>query len=222
MTSRLRCVLFDLDGTLIDSAPDLGGALNQLRLEQGLDAMPLSALRPWCSQGARGLIRAGFDLGEDAPGFPALRDRFLALYAARLDRESAAFPGIDALLGSLEGRGIDWGVVTNKPRRFAEPLMNGLGYGAHMACLVAGDDTLHPKPAPDPLLAACRATGHAPADCLYVGDDRRDIDAARAAGMPVVAAAWGYIAADDDIDDWRADAVLGTPEALAARLAATH
>lgn len=218
MNPAPRCVLFDLDGTLIDTAPDLGGALNDLRIAQGLSALPLSALRPYCSQGARGLIRAGFQLDDDAPAYPALHERFLVLYSQRLDRASRAFAGIEALLAGLEARGASWGVVTNKPRRYAEPLMQSLGYASRMACLVAGDDVAQPKPAPDALLAACALTGHAPMQCLYVGDDRRDIDAARAAGMPVVAAAWGYIAADDDIEDWRADAVIPTPQALADRL----
>jgi 2-phosphoglycolate phosphatase len=217
-SATIRCVLFDLDGTLIDTAPDLGGALNQLRVEEGHAPMPLEALRPYCSQGARGLIGVGFGIDAEDPRFPPLRDRFLALYSACLDQESKAFDGIDDMLSSFEQRGIAWGVVTNKPRRYAEPLMAALGYAPRMACLVAGDDTVNPKPAPDPLLAAGRATGIPAEASLYVGDDRRDITSARAAGMPVLGAGWGYIAADDDIHDWGADAVMDRPEQVTAHV----
>lgn len=211
-----RCLLFDLDGTLADTAPELAAAINAMRVEDGLDALTPDVLRPVCSAGARGLVGRAYGVDAEDDRFPALRERFLTRYGNGLVAQSKPFEGVDALLSTLEANGVLWGIVTNKPRAYAEPLVTALGWNDRCAALVAGDDAARPKPAPDPLLLACEQLGLAPAECLYIGDDPRDITAARAAQMPSVAVSWGYVEEAPPLTNWGADRVCGAPHDLTA------
>lgn len=207
----IRAVLFDLDGTLADTAPDLAAALNLLLGEQGRRPVPLELTRPLTSAGARGMLEAGFGIAPGAPEYEPLKARFLDLYGRAVCVETRLFGGIGELLDALERRGLPWGVVTNKPARFTEPLLEALGVLHRAACVVSGDTVERPKPHPDPLLHAARALALAPAACLYVGDDLRDVQAAKAAGMPVLAASYGYLGDAGDCRAWQADGVIGHP-----------
>lgn len=206
-----EAVLFDLDGTFADTAPDLAAALNYVRGLHGLPPLPLDTIRPQASHGSAGLLKLGFNIEPDAAGFPALRDAFLAHYSAHICDLTRLFPGMAQLLDTLEQRGLPWGIVTNKPHRFTLPLMRALGYAQRAACLVSGDTCARAKPHPDPLLKAGELLGVAPQYCLYLGDDKRDVDAAHAAGMRCIAARYGYIDARNDPDDWHADGDADTP-----------
>lgn len=206
-----KAVFFDLDGTLADTAPDLAGALNRLKAEQGLAPSPLAQLRPQVSNGVRGMLGIGFGITPDAPPYPALAERFLHLYATALCVETRLFTGMDELLAHLDDAGIAWGIVTNKAERFALPLIDALGLTARCACIVGGDTAARPKPFADPLLHACTSTGITPADCFYVGDDIRDIQAGRAAGMRTIAAAYGYLGSSPPLPTWDADAIITHP-----------
>lgn len=214
-----RAVLFDLDGTLADTAPDLGGALNVMRERRGLAVMPISVLRTWASAGARGLLHIGLQAEPEHDNFETLRQEFLDIYEGISSRESCLFDGTEELLSGLEARGLPWGVVTNKPKRFTGSVLQGLGIAQRSAVAVSGDTTPHAKPHPAPLLFACEQIGIAPDQALYVGDDLRDIQAARAAGMPVVAAGYGYIG-QSEIASWEADAIIDQPQDLLKLLAA--
>jgi len=207
----VRAVFFDLDGTLADTAPDLGGALNELLAERGRPALAMATLRPFVSAGTRGMLGIGFGLAPDHPDYPDLARRFLERYAARLCVGTRLFDGMAELLAELERRGIAWGVVTNKPARFTEPLMDCLLLTERMAAIVSGDSAPKPKPAPDTLLLAGEKAGVPPRLTLYVGDDLRDIQAAHAAGMRAIAASWGYLGDGLPIADWGADATIATP-----------
>ena len=207
----IRAVLFDLDGTLVDTAPDLGHALNLQRIRHGLAPLSNDLIRPQASHGARGLLGLGFDLHPDDARFAAMREEFLELYAANLCRDSQPFPGILDLLDAIEARGLKWGVVTNKPSRFTEPLLSILDLAERAACIVSGDTCPQPKPHPAPMLAAAELCEAAPAACLYLGDAERDIQAANAAGMPALVAAWGYIDASDTPHTWGAHAEIRHP-----------
>lgn len=207
----IRAVLFDLDGTLVDTAPDLGHALNLQRARHGLPPLDDAVIRPQASHGARGLLGVGFDLPPDSPHFAAMREEFLQLYADNLCRHSRPFDGIVELLAVIEARGLKWGVVTNKPARFTEPLMSILDLAERAACIVSGDTCPQSKPHPAPMLAASELCGAAPAQCLYLGDAERDIEAARAAGMPALVAAWGYLDAADVPHTWGAHAEIRHP-----------
>ena len=209
--ARAGAVLFDLDGTLVDSAPDLAGAANELRAEHGLAPLPYERLRPMASAGARGLLGAAFEVGPGDARFDALRDAFLARYAQRLLRCTRVFDAVAPVLQALAGAGLPWGIVTNKAARFAEPLVQGLGLRAGAAALVCGDTTPHAKPHPAPLHEAARRLGRPPGSCVYVGDDLRDVQAGRAAGMATLVAGWGYMGQGDAVHDWGADAVLAEP-----------
>lgn len=212
--AAVEAVLFDLDGTLIDSAPDLAGAANDLRAELGLEPRPFAVLRPMVGAGARGMLGAGLDVRPDDPRFESLRDRFLAIYERRMTRETVPFAAIVPVLARIERAGLRWGIVTNKAERFTRPLVAALGLDRRAAAVIAGDTTPHAKPHPAPLLEAARRMA-LPADrCLYVGDDRRDIVAGHAAGMGTVAAAWGYLGQGEPIDAWGAHHVLDAPEGL--------
>jgi phosphoglycolate phosphatase len=208
-----RAVFFDLDGTLADTAPDLLEALNRVRARRGLSALPLSATRPVTSLGARGLLAVGFGIEPGHADYDALREEFLAAYEGHLCEATRLFPGVPELLDALEARGLLWGVVTNKPERFALPLLERLGVRGRAACLIGGDTAARGKPHPEPLFAASRAAGVEPERCLFVGDDRRDVEAARAAGMKVVVAGWGYLNGGDP-ETWGADGLIGRPEEL--------
>jgi N-acetyl-D-muramate 6-phosphate phosphatase len=207
----VRAVFFDLDGTLANTAPDLGGALNELLAALGRPQLDMATLRPYVSAGTRGMLGVGFGMTPDHAEYPALAKRFLELYAARLCVGTRLFDGMAELLAQLEHRGILWGVVTNKPARFTEPLMDCLQLTERMAAIVSGDSAPKPKPAPDTLLLACEKAGVPPRLTLYVGDDLRDIQAAHAAGMPAIAASWGYLGDGLPIADWGADATIATP-----------
>jgi len=212
--ARVQAVLFDLDGTLVDSAPDLAGAINDLRLARGLEALPYASLRPMVGSGARGMVGVAFGLAPGDVGYEALKDEFLDRYARRLLQETAVFAAMHPVLQRLEAQALPWGIVTNKALRFAEPLVQGLQLHQRAAVLIGGDSTPFTKPHPQPLLEAARRIGIAPAHCVYIGDDPRDVSAGRAAGMVTAAAAWGYLGTGDAVDDWGADAVFHAPGAL--------
>lgn len=198
-----RAVLFDLDGTLADTAPDLIAAVNRLLVEESRPPLPDAALRPLVSKGGRALLARAFaDLAEEARD--ALLPRFLATYAESLAVHTRPFDGIEALLAAIEARGWSWGIVTNKPEALAIGVVEGLGWSTRSRALVGGDTLPVRKPAPEPLWLAAAQLGIAPEACLYVGDDARDIEAARAAGMPSVAALWGYREAHEDPRAWGA------------------
>ncbi len=216
-----QTVLFDLDGTLVDTAPDLGQALNEMRARRGLGPLPMVAIRPQASHGSQGLIRLGFGVAQGQPEFAALRLEFLDIYERHLVRDSLPFPGVADMLAALEARDITWGVVTNKPSRYTEPLLEQLGLARRAVCIVSGDTCAHNKPHPDPVLHACRIAGAPPDKCLYVGDAERDIQAARAAGMPALVALYGYLDAGDAPEAWGAQGYIDTPIALLDYLAAS-
>jgi len=219
-TAPLRAVLFDLDGTLIDTAPDMAAALNRLRREHGLEPLPYATLRPYVSRGSNGLLNVGFGKQPTDDERAKLVERFLEIYNANLCDESKPFDGITATLAWLEQRGVPWGIVTNKPNWLARPLLDGLGLLARTACLVGGDSLPERKPHPRPLLHAAELLGVNAADCVYVGDDLRDVEAARAAGMGSIVARWGYVPPDEDPATWGADGEVADPDALLAWLRA--
>lgn len=208
---NICAVLFDLDGTLIDTAPDLAYALNLQRNRHGLPLLADDIIRPQASHGARGLLGVGFGLQPDAAHYSIMREEFLQLYSENICRHSQPFPGILDLLQTLETRNLGWGVVTNKPARFTEPLMSILNLAERATCIVSGDTCAQPKPHPAPMLVAAELCGVVPAQCLYVGDAARDIEAATAAGMPALAAAWGYLDSSDQPETWGAHAIIYAP-----------
>ena len=207
-----HAVLFDLDGTLADTAPDLAAAVNRLRTERGMEPTPYVVLRPTASAGARGMIGAAFGLTPADEGYEALRLEWFDHYQAAMAVHSTLFGGVPELLDGLEQAGVAWGIVTNKPSRFTDPLVPQIGL-AHAGCVVSGDTTSHAKPHPAPLLEGARRLGIAPELCWYVGDDLRDIEAGRAAGMVTLACAWGYCGAIEPTS-WGADYLLDTPQDL--------
>lgn len=207
-----RAILFDLDGTLADTAPDLAAAVNKLRVSRGLDPTPYALLRPVASAGARGLIGAAFGLGPGDDKYENLRSSFLENYEAAIAIESRLFDGMPLLLKRLEQFGLQWGIVTNKAARFTDLLVPRIGL-QHAGCVVSGDTTAHSKPHPAPLLEAARRLNLAPQDCWYVGDDLRDIQAGRAAGMPTIAAGWGYCG-NVEPGAWGADALVANAQDL--------
>lgn len=213
-SSPVRCVLFDLDGTLADSAPDLAAALNALRLSQGLAALPFEQLRTYTSQGVRGLLYAGVGMTPEHPDYAASSSTVLNYYAAHIKVHTQLFEGVEGLLDTLDERQCTWGIITNKHSRYTVPLVQAIGLAERAACIISGDTTAHPKPAPDPLLHACALIGIAPEDCIYVGDDRRDIEAAHAAGMRAVACRWGYLGPNEDPANWGAEFIIDHPQAL--------
>ncbi|SEN50649.1 phosphoglycolate phosphatase [Duganella sp. CF517] len=217
MTTALsapRAILFDLDGTLADTAPDLAAAVNLLRTARGLEPTAYELLRPTASAGARGMIGAAFGLKPGDDGFVELREGFFDNYQAAMAVHSTLFPGIVELLAGIEQAGLQWGIVTNKPARFTDPLLPQIGLG-HAACIISGDTTAYAKPHPAPLLEAASRLGLPPQQCWYVGDDLRDIQAGQAAGMPSIGCGWGYCGPVEP-HDWQADLVLDTPEQLLA------
>lgn len=209
-------VLFDLDGTFADTAPDLGAALNRLREEQGQPPLPLETLRPHTSSGVRGMLGAGFGLRPDDTDYPHFRTRFLAHYETGLCQGTTLFPGIPELVDTLEARSRPWGIVTNKGQRFTLPLLDALGYLKRAACVVSGDSAPRAKPAAHPLRLACALIGSLPHNCLYAGDDLRDIVAGRSAGMRTVAVRYGYLGDGPRIEDWGADHLVDHARDIAA------
>ena len=204
-------VLFDLDGTLIDTAPDMGGALNNLLLEENLPTLPLQQIRPYVSQGGLVLTRLGFAEHVDEADIEPLRQRFLQHYRAIVADESHLFEGFDTVLAELESRAIPWGIVTNKPEWLAKPLLQQLGLAERSATMIGGDTLEQRKPHPMPLLEAARRIGVDAKKCIYVGDDERDIVAGRAAAMKTLVAAYGYIEDACAIDGWQADGIIDRP-----------
>lgn len=219
MSARFDCVLFDLDGTLADTAPDLGGALNRVLAEEGRAALPAELTRPVTSQGVRGLLRVGFQIAPEDAGYRELADRVLAHYEANICEATRLFDGMAALLAAFDAAGQRWGIVTNKHARFTDPLVKALGLAGRAACVVSGDSAARPKPFPDSLLFACERTGSRSERCVYVGDDARDIEAGRAAAMGTIAAAWGYLGEGVAIEDWGADRIAASPQTLMDELA---
>ena len=209
----IQAVLFDLDGTLADTAPDLTYALNRVRGARGLPPLPLAATRPYASHGARGLIAAGMNVHPGDTAYDALRDEFLSAYAGNLCRETRLFAGMPELLDRLDARALPWGVVTNKAERFTLPLLELLGVRSRAACVIGGDTTGRIKPHPEPLFAASRALALAPEACIYLGDDQRDVEAGHAAGMKTAIAMWGYLNGQAP-ETWNADFAIQQPPDL--------
>lgn len=209
----VKAVLFDLDGTLIDSAPDLGAAADQMRIVRGLPSLPYERYRPMAGAGARGMLGVAFGITPDDADFPALREEFFRNYEACMTQRTYVFEGVKQLIDSLVERDVPWGVVTNKSMRFTGPLTKGMPLFASARAVVGGDSTPYSKPHPAPLLEAARQVGVKPIECVYVGDDVRDVQAGKAAGMGTVAATYGYLGATD-VKDWGADVHIETPLAL--------
>lgn len=208
------CVLFDLDGTLLDTAPDLAAALNRLRRERGAPEVPFARIRPTVSHGSPGMLKAGFGIDADHPLYAELNQRFLALYQEFIAVETALFPGMAEVLAHLEARAIPWGIVTNKPGFLTEPLLKALGLWTRAACVVSGDTLDKRKPDPEPLWYACKQAGVDPGRSLYVGDAERDVQAGNRAGMIALAAAFGYLDPEDRPHEWGAAGVLSRPADL--------
>lgn len=210
----ITTVLFDLDGTLVDTAPDLGYALNLQLQRHGKPTLSDATIRPVASHGSRGLIGLGFGVTPADADFLALRDEYLSLYDQVFTRSPKLFDGMDELLKTLEKQKLKWGIVTNKPRRFTQPLVASLGLHLRAACVVSGDDAAKPKPSPETLLLACKEAGVKPEHCIYIGDAARDIEAGKAAGMQTAVALFGYIDKTDKPQEWGADAMIKTPQEL--------
>lgn len=218
MSSRTRLpevALFDLDGTLLDSAPDMLATVNLMRARRETAPMTLAQIRPFVSRGARAMASAAFPAWTADEVVDAVPE-FLEVYAGELGKHCAPFAGISELLEALKAQGSRWGIVTNKPEQLARDLLPMLGWQDRCAILIGGDSLAERKPHPLPLLHAAAVLGVAPSHCVYVGDDRRDIESARAAGMPSVAALWGYRMADDDPAAWQADVMIDAPADLLA------
>jgi N-acetyl-D-muramate 6-phosphate phosphatase len=207
----IQAVLFDLDGTLVDSAPDLGYAADQLRTQRGMPSLPLEAYRPWVGSGARGMLHVALDIGPDHPDFETLREEFFVNYSQCLTRHTRAFSQVPELVQALEQGGLKWAVVTNKSERFALPLTAQMPLFANASTVVGGDTTPHPKPHPAPLLEAARRIGVNPSQCIYVGDDERDVVAGKAAGMRTVVAMYGYLGFEVDAHSWGGDVYIQQP-----------
>jgi len=206
-----KAILFDLDGTLADTAADLGAALNHLRVKAGLPPLALPEFRSYASSGARGLLKVGFGLMPEDSSYESMRNAFLDFYEANICVETRLFPGMAELLDAIERRGLRWGVVTNKSKRFTPRVLAALEVDKRAACIVCGDSTPHLKPHPASLQLAAKQLDLAPGNCIYVGDDQRDILAAQAAGMASVAAAWGY---GEAYASWNADRIAARPTDL--------
>lgn len=215
----IAAVLFDLDGTLIDSAPDLGAAADQMRVARGLPSLPLERYRPMAGAGARGMLGVAFGMGVDDPAFEVMREEFFSNYERCMTQRTAAFDGVSELIAQLERRQLLWGVVTNKSSRFTDPLTRAMPLFVGARAIVSGDTTPHAKPHPAPLLEAARRLGVDAGRCLYVGDDERDVVAGLAAGMQTVAATYGYLGNKVEVQAWGAHAEINSPLALLQLLA---
>jgi N-acetyl-D-muramate 6-phosphate phosphatase len=210
----VRAVLFDLDGTLADTAGDLAAALNRVRADRALSPLPLAVLRPHASHGARGLLHAGFGITRESPDFEPLRDAFLDYYAGAICEQTQLFAGADLVLAEIERRRLRWGIVTNKATRFTLPLLEHLALARRAGAVICGDTTPQTKPHPAPLLAAAAALAVDPAECVYVGDAERDITAGQAAGMKTLVARYGYLRDEDAPERWTADGLIDSLPAL--------
>jgi phosphoglycolate phosphatase len=214
----VRSVLFDLDGTLADTAPDLAYALNQLRLVRRMPELSVADLRIHASSGARGLLHEGFGIRPEDAGYIEMRDEFLDIYERNLARSSALFPGVALLLDEIEEKSLPWGIVTNKAERFTLPLLRALDLMDRASCIICGDTTPHAKPHPAPLIEALSRMDAVATECIYVGDDERDVQAAHAAGMCVVVVRYGYLGNGRPPEDWGADFIVDSPAALGTLL----
>ena len=214
--NEIRTILFDLDGTLLDTAPDLAEALNTVLTENRHDPLPFESIRPVVSHGGIALIQLGFGLQQSDPAFEPLRQRLLDVYRDNLSRHTTPFPGIEELLDTIEQRGINWGIVTNKPAWLTEPLLKDLNLFDRAVCVISGDTLDERKPHPAPMLYACELAGCKPEQCVYIGDARRDIEAGNNAGMHTLTALFGYIQEDDAPLTWEADGMIDAPLELLA------
>jgi N-acetyl-D-muramate 6-phosphate phosphatase len=212
----MHVILFDLDGTLVDTAHDLGAALNIQRQRHGLMPLPHEVIRPVASHGSRGLLALGFELTPQDQLFASMRDEYLAIYEEVLVNSPVLFDGVAKLLESIENERGAWGIVTNKPRRYTEPIVHALGLNKRAASIVCGDDAARPKPAPDTLLMACKAMQQSPESCIYIGDAERDIEAGKAAGMRTGVALYGYLDVTDKPETWGADYMIKHPDEILA------
>lgn len=218
LKNSIQAILFDLDGTLIDSAPDLGAAADQMRVVRGLPSLPMADYRPFAGSGARGMLRVAFGLHPEDEQFPIMREEFFQNYERRMTQDTTVFDGVSEMLANIVTRQLQWGVVTNKSKRFTEPLSRQMSLFATAGAVVSGDTTPHAKPHPEPLFEAARRIGVAPESCVYVGDDERDILAGKAAGMYTVAAVYGYLGEKQSVAHWQADDVIESPHELLKRL----
>ena len=214
MFRQVQAVLFDLDGTLIDSAPDLGAAADKIRTDRGLPALPYELYRPMAGAGARGMLQVALDMLPDHPDFEPAKEEFLTNYQNCLTQRTQAFPGVAELLLSLRAKQLVWGIVTNKSKRFTEPLVEAMPLLAQAHTVISGDTTPHAKPHPEPLFEAARRLGVDPQRCVYVGDDERDVVAGLAAGMGTVAATYGYLGQKAEVSAWGAHAHIDLPVQL--------
>lgn len=208
---RIRLILFDLDGTLADTAPDLAYALNQTLALHGKEPLNFEQIRPHVSHGGIALIRAGFGIEPDHPEFEKYRQDLLAIYLDNIARETALFPGMDEVISFFERNNLSWGIVTNKPDWLTDPLMEKMGLTERAACIVSGNTTDNSKPHPEPILHACRLVGFKPDESLYIGDAERDIEAGRRAGTATLTALFGYLTEADQPDEWGADGTIDHP-----------
>lgn len=210
---NIKAVLFDLDGTLIDSAPDLAAAADKMRIDRGLKSIPYSQYRPLAGAGARGMLGVAFDMPPEHPNFVAWREEFFFNYEMCLTQRTKPFPGVEELLATLKLRGLPWGIVTNKSARFTDALVRQMPVLKSAAVVISGDTTAYAKPHPEPMHEASRRMKIASSSCVYIGDDKRDIEAGQAAGMPSLAATWGYMG-EHDVNAWNADASLKEPDCV--------
>ena len=210
----IKTVLFDLDGTLIDTAPDMAAALDDLCREEDQLLLPFYKVRPVVSDGSVALVKLAFghDLEDDR--LEHLKTRYLEIYEKNIAQHSKLFEGTQSVLDHIEQQGLNWGVVTNKPGWLTEPLMQALGLAEHAACIVSGDTTENRKPHPEPMFHACQLAGSHAEECMYVGDARRDIEAGNNAGMKTLIALYGYIGEHEDTSDWKADHCIARPEEI--------
>ena len=214
----IQAILFDLDGTLIDSAPDLGAAADQMRVARGMPSLPIDLYRPLAGSGARGMLHIAFGMTPEDDAFADMREEFFQIYEKRMTQDTTIFDGVPELLTGIVARKLQWGVVTNKSKRFTDPLAAQMSLFATAGTVVSGDTTPHAKPHPEPLLEAARRIGVPPQACVYVGDDERDIIAGKAAGMYTVAAVYGYLGEKQSVEQWNADDVIESPHELLKRL----